>query len=144
MIFMKQQPFLLVFAGLVALSIRSGAFANPTPLLEGIPVTPHVQSRELRYRRKADFSLGASVELFLRNPDRTAELQFAPDAAIRMRGRTPAGLLAADEWAWHDFPGAWTDAPARIAGLRGIVTVESRTGRAGLGAVAEAPRALSD
>ncbi|MFM7556195.1 MAG: hypothetical protein ACKPAH_13000 [Verrucomicrobiota bacterium] len=40
--------------------------AQPRGLsLEGVHVVPHRQSGEMQYRRKADFSLGARVEVFV-------------------------------------------------------------------------------
>ena len=78
--------------------------------LQGLTVTPHVQSRELRYRREADFSLGARVEMFLCNTGAT-EVHFPTEAPVRLRGKSPEELLAADEWAWHGFPSAWTNLP---------------------------------
>ena len=74
--------------------------------LEGVHVVPHVQSSEMRYRQKTDFSLGARVEIFLRNTS-PETLVIAPTAHIRARGRTPEELLIAEEWAWHDLPSAW-------------------------------------
>jgi hypothetical protein len=76
--------------------------------LEGVTVTPHVQSREMRYRQAADFSLGARTQLFIRNVT-DSPLLLEPDTAIRLRGRTPKELLEADEWAWYDFPDVWKD-----------------------------------
>ena len=78
--------------------------------LQGLVVAPHLQSKEMRYRREPDFSLGARVELFLCNSGST-ELRLAPDADIRLRDKSPDDLLAVDKWAWHDFPSAWTNAP---------------------------------
>jgi hypothetical protein len=45
-------------------------------VLKGITVTPHVQSVELRYRREPDRSLGARVQLFLRNEGMERLSQF--------------------------------------------------------------------
>ena len=94
--------------------------------LAGLSVTPHVQSREMRYRREPDFNLGARVELFLLNAGQT-ELHLAPDTAIRVRDETPDQLLAADEWAWHNFPSAWTN--AALALPPGALTVWSFNGK---------------
>jgi hypothetical protein len=52
---------------------RRGAAAL---ILKGITVTPHVQSVELRYRREPDRSLGARVQLFLRNEGMERLSQF--------------------------------------------------------------------
>jgi hypothetical protein len=81
--------------------------------LEGIHVIPHLQSTEMRYRRAPDFSLGARVEVFLRNSS-TQTLSIPPAADLRIRGRTPEELLQADEWAWHDLPSAWADEPLAL------------------------------
>jgi hypothetical protein len=82
--------------------------------LEGVTVTPHLQSREMRYRQKTDFSLGARTQLFIRNVS-DSSLMLEPDTDIRLRGRTPKELLEADEWAWYDFPDAWKDQPLMLA-----------------------------
>jgi hypothetical protein len=109
-------------------------------VLDGVTVTPHVQSTVMRYRREPDFSLGARVQLFLRNTG-DSELRLAPEAAIRLRGRMPDELLAADEWAWHDFPSAWTNAPLVLP--PGALTVWSFNGkRAPWGVGTEASLAL--
>lgn len=81
---------------------------SKTLTLEGVQVVPHVQSTEMRYRQATDFSLGARVEVFLRNSS-GAPINLSPDWEIRVRGRTPAELLSTDEWAWHDFPPAWSN-----------------------------------
>jgi hypothetical protein len=61
--------------------------AGPQLELAGLAVTPHVQSKEMRYRREPDLCLGARVELFLQNTG-DADLPLAPDAAIRRRGKS--------------------------------------------------------
>lgn len=94
--------------------------------LEGVHVVPHAQSPEMRYRQKADFSLGARVEVFLRNA--TSNPILLPSTAeVRVRGRTPAELLEADEWAWHDLPAAWDAGPLRLP--PGSLTVWSWNGK---------------
>jgi len=82
--------------------------------LEGLAVTPHLQSREMRYRQTTDFSLGARTQLFIRNVS-DSSLLLEPDVDIRLRGRRPKELLEADEWAWYDFPDAWEDQPLVLA-----------------------------
>lgn len=94
--------------------------------LSGLSVIPHVQSREMRYRREPDFSLGARVQLFLRNAG-TADLSLAPDKVIRLRGKSPEQLLTDDEWTWHDFPSAWSNAPLVLR--PGALTVWSFNGK---------------
>ncbi len=94
--------------------------------LRGAVVVPHSQSKEMRYRREPDFSLGARVQLFVRNPG-DAELRLAPNATIRLREKTPDELLASDEWAWHDFPSAWTNEPLALP--PGALTVWTFNGK---------------
>ena len=74
--------------------------------VQGVHVVPHEQSKAMRYRREADFSLGARVEVFLRNESQET-LVIPSSLDVRVRGRTPEELLQADEWAWHDLPSAW-------------------------------------
>ena len=108
--------------GLACMASAGGA----TLSLEGVHVVPHVQSTEMRYRQKPDFSLGARVEVFLRNASEET-LVIPPSADIRLRGRTPEELVKADEWAWHDFPNAWPDQTLRLPS--GAMTVWSWNGK---------------
>jgi hypothetical protein len=94
--------------------------------IEGVHVVPHLQSPEMRYRQKTDFSLGARVEVFLRNASRETLIMPAT-AEVRARGRTPEELLQADEWAWHDLPSAWGGDPLRLP--PGALTVWSWNGK---------------
>jgi hypothetical protein len=116
----------LVFALVVSPGFPMVAARADGLQLQGLSVTPHMQSKEMRYRREPDFSLGARVELFLRNPG-GADLRLLPDADIRLRGKSPDELLAADEWAWHDFPSAWSNAPLVLP--PGALTVWSFNGK---------------
>lgn len=103
--------------------------ARAALVVEGVQVVPHVQSAEMRYRQKPDFSLGARVEVFLQNA--SAESVAIPaDTLIRARGRTPEELLTADEWAWHDLPSAWGGEPLRLP--PGALTVWSWNGKRAL------------
>ena len=70
--------------------------------LQGVTVTPHVQSRDMRYRKDTDFSLGGRTQIFVQNTS-LSPVFLKPDTDIRLRGRTPKALLEADEWAWYDF-----------------------------------------
>lgn len=54
-------------------------------------------------------------------------LSLPVDTAVRLRGRTPAELPQAGEWAWHDLPGAWTKEPLTLA--PGALTVWSWNGQ---------------
>ena len=94
--------------------------------LQGVHVVPHRQSTEMQYRRKADFSLGARVEVFLKNTS-TAALEISASTDVRVRNRTPEHLLEEDEWAWHDLPSAWDGSPLRLP--PGAMTVWSWNGK---------------
>jgi len=98
---------LLVLAGM-------GKSQSETLSLEGVTVTPHLQSHQMRYRKKTDFSLGARTQLFIQNVSKSP-LSLKPDTDIRLRGLTPKELLEADEWAWYDFPDAWKEQPLTLA-----------------------------
>ncbi|MFN0068091.1 MAG: hypothetical protein ACKVYV_10695 [Limisphaerales bacterium] len=104
---LKLALWLATLLNLLPAGVRAGLS------LEGVHVVPHVQSTEMRYRQKPDFSLGARVEVFLRNS--SSETVVIPAGAdIRLRGRTPEELLASDDWAWHDLPSAWGGEPLRL------------------------------
>ncbi|MDP8244747.1 MAG: hypothetical protein P9L94_11740 [Candidatus Hinthialibacter antarcticus] len=81
--------------------------------LEGVTVTPHMQSTMMRYRKSTDRSLGARAQIFIRNTSKE-QLTLSPDTKILLRGKSPEQLLLTDEWAWHDFPSAWKDAPLTL------------------------------
>ena len=104
--------------------LRAGA--QEVVSLEGVHVVPHVQSTEMQYRRKPDFSLGARVEVFLKNSSQ-APLEIPSTTEIRLRGRTPEELLKADEWAWHDLPSAWGGGALQLP--PGAMTVWSWNGK---------------
>jgi hypothetical protein len=111
----------------VACPIALAAEILAAPIsLEGVHVVPHLQSTEMRYRRQPDFSLGARVELFLRNVS-PESLSIPATSEIRLRGRTPEELLQADEWAWHDLPSAWGEGPLQLP--PGALTVWSWNGK---------------
>src|SRR5512147_2749207 len=101
-------------AGILCCLPLSGATARGESLsVEGVHVVPHQQSREMRYRQKTDFSLGARVELFLHNASEDP-LVLPASVGVRLRGRTPSELLASDDWAWHDLPPVWGDETLRL------------------------------
>jgi hypothetical protein len=79
----KRAVGMLSALSLVAVNAHAGALR-----IEGVHVVPHVQSSEMQYRRKPDFSLGARVEVFLRNESQ--ETLVIPSLVdVRVRGRTP-------------------------------------------------------
>jgi len=101
-------------AGIFCCLTISGATTRAELLsVEGVHVVPHQQSREMRYRQKTDFSLGARVELFLRNAAEDT-LILPASLGVRLRGRTPSELLQSDDWAWHDLPPVWGDATLHL------------------------------
>lgn len=74
--------------------------------LAGVTITPHFQLDSMRYRREAEPADGARVQLFLRHapvPGATP-LVIRAGSSLRFDGQTPAELLKAHAWAWHDTP----------------------------------------
>jgi hypothetical protein len=120
----RNSPARLWFSALLLLI--GPAVLAATISLEGVHVVPHVQSPEMRYRRAPDFSLGARVELFLRNSSSNI-LHIPATIAVRLRGRSPEELLKSDDWAWHDFPSAWGGDPLHLP--PGALTVWSWNGK---------------
>jgi hypothetical protein len=103
-----------LFVAIIVLFVWAGKSQCKTLSLKGIAVTPHVQSHQIRYRKKTDFSLGARTHLFIQNVSESF-LLIKSDTDIRLRGRTPKELLDEDEWAWYDFPDAWKDQTLMLA-----------------------------
>ena len=68
--------------------------------LVGVSVIPHSIETSMRYRQPLDPELSARVQIFIKGPATPTTFD----------GRTPAELLASDEWAWHDL-GAAVQAP---------------------------------
>lgn len=93
--------------------------------IEGIHVVPHIQSTEMKYRREPDFSLGARVEVFLRNASDDA-IYLPASSEIHLRDKTPDELLQSDQWAWHDLPSAWGSSELSLP--PGAITVWSWNG----------------
>jgi hypothetical protein len=93
--------------------------------IEGVTVTPHLLAPSMRYARDPDPSLGARVQLFLRNSSDGA-LSLDAQTPIRFRGRSPEELLTEDEWNWHDMPSAWPEDPLTLP--PGAMTVWSFNG----------------
>ena len=122
---MKRVKLILVIAALLVLA-QTVSSRSEILRLEGVTVTPHLQSRAMRYRKETDFSLGARVQLFMHNIS-SSPLSLVPDTNIRLRGRTPEDLLGADEWAWYDFPDAWKDRPLTLP--PGALTVWTWNGK---------------
>ena len=87
--------------------------------IAGASVTPHVIDRELKYRRPHEEVLAARVQLFVRGPA----------GAATFDGRSPADLLQAGDWSWHDL-GTSVPIPE---GAMGVWTFNGRTNRWGCG-----------
>lgn len=65
----------------------------PAAEIAGTSIIPHSIEPSMRFRRPRDTNLAARVQIFVKGPARPA----------RFDGRTPAELLATNEWAWHDL-----------------------------------------
>jgi hypothetical protein len=119
----------LVLVVLNCLGVSAKTAEAAALVIEGVHVVPHVQSTEMRYRQRPDFSLGARVEVFLRNTSQET-LAIPATTAVRLRGRTPEDLMKANEWAWHDLPSAWGGDPLRLPS--GALTIWSWNGKRAL------------
>lgn len=76
--------------------------------LEGVTVTPHVQSENMQWRRPPDPELGARVELFLVNRG-DAAVRLQGESPVTFDGRTPEQLIGDKVWAWHATPSSWRE-----------------------------------
>ena len=104
-----------------------GSASQGEPLkAAGITVIPHLQSQVMRYRREPDRSLGARVQLFLQNQGEQT-LVLGPETRVLVGSKTPEQLLEREEWAWHDFPSAWTNQSLELPA--GALTVWNWNGR---------------
>ena len=101
------------FLSVLASSAGFAASATSTLELSGLTVTPHLQMDSMRYRRAPEPANGARVQLFLRHTPVPLgpPLAILADAPMRFNGTTPAELLNARAWTWHDMPSA-------LAGIR--------------------------
>ena len=89
------------------------AFARAGSLgIEGVHVVPHVQSSEMRYRQKTDFSLGARVEVFLRNA--------SPETLVIPGERVTLWAHQRIKREWFDISGGWV-----LSKLGGSNTLQS-------------------
>ncbi|MBM3983892.1 MAG: hypothetical protein FJ304_27215 [Planctomycetes bacterium] len=78
---------------LIALCLFASSVAAQAAELVGVTVTPHVIAESMQYRRPRDPDLGAKMQLFVKGPAVPGTFE----------GKTPAELLKAGEWAWHDL-----------------------------------------
>ena len=63
---MGSRTFLISCSAILGAAVTIGHAGSLT--LSGVQTVPHVHSAAMRYRQKADFHLGARVEVFLQNP----------------------------------------------------------------------------
>jgi hypothetical protein len=80
---------LMLTAGIPPDAVQAGEIV-------GVTVTPHVIAEEMRYRRGREGGLAARVQLFVRGAA----------ASPKFEGKSPAELLQAGQWAWHDLAAA--------------------------------------
>jgi len=110
-------------------------YADSTLPLEiaGVTVTPHVQASGMRYRQAPDPSLGARVQLFVRNAG-SAELRLPGSLVTRFRGMQPDELVKTAAWCWFDTPAAWRDNDLRLpAGAMTVWQFNTRDANWGVG-----------
>ena len=91
----------------------------PAAEMAGTSIIPHTIESSMRFRRPRDPNLAARVQLFVQDPARPT----------RFNGRTPAELLASNEWAWHDL-GTAVQAPE---GALMVWSFNGRSSRWGVG-----------
>ena len=106
-------------AALAALAWAAGPAPATAAELAGVSIIPHTVEDSMRYRQPRDPDLAARVQLFVKGgaTPRTFD------------GRSPAELLAAGEWAWHDLA---TAVPAPDGALS-VWTFNGKTSRWGAG-----------
>jgi len=114
---------LRLLGGFCALTLyfASGVHAqDPKPSsLHGVAVIPHTIAAEMKYRREREPGLSARFQLFINGPA----------DKFKLDGREPAELLAAKEWAWHDFAAA----PPIPSGALGVREFNGAVPRWGVG-----------
>ena len=102
------------------------AVAGEAPLeIAGAVVTPHVAAPSMRYAHAPEPVAGARVQLFVRS---NAPVTLDGETRVLFGGKTPAELLAAHAWAWHDTPPAAPDERAALP--PGALTVWTFNGKA--------------
>lgn len=114
------------------LLVLAAAGTGPVPsnaerrLALSVDVTPHVRSEVMQYRRGPAPGVAALVRLHLLNAG-DEPVPLGPESRITVGGRTPAELLEAGEWAWHDFPDVWPEGGASLApGEAALLTFNGR------------------
>lgn len=100
----------------------------------GLEVVPHSVSSEMRWRRPADDSLGAKVELFVVNSS-SEPWEIPHDGTVLFDDSSPAQLLREEAWAWHDTPSVWGAADSRTIVPSGALAVFAWNGKTSLWSV---------
>jgi hypothetical protein len=101
------------------LSLVLSKDADQAAGIAGVTVTPHVVAESMQYRRPRDPGLSAKVQLFVRGPALPGTFD----------GKTPAELLKAGEWSWHDL----ATASKPPAGALTVWTFNGKSARWGTG-----------
>ena len=121
---------------LAIVHISRAVEAPPVLDLAGVNLTPHLQSKVMRYRSPPDFELGMLAQLFLRNSG-SMPLVLDESTSVHFRENTPSELVKLGQWAWHDTPGAWAGQSLRLPpGALTVWTFNSRGSNWGLGTTA--------
>ena len=127
---MKERMACGIAMMMVGVSIAFAAASDGSTMnIVGISVTPHVMADSMRYARDPEPAAGARVQLFVRNDAKQDSTPLVLDSQTRMLfdGKSPADLLAAHIWAWHDTPAAMPD--ESLALPSGALTVWTFNGR---------------
>jgi len=96
-----------------------GVLGDELGAVVGVTVVPHRIEENMRYRGPRDPSLAAKVQIFIQGPALPKSFD----------GKTPAELLAADEWAWHDM----STATMPPQGAMTVWTFNGKSSRWGIG-----------
>ncbi|MCX5772480.1 MAG: hypothetical protein NTZ09_19700 [Candidatus Hydrogenedentes bacterium] len=122
---------------MVGVSFALAAHAADSSLgIAGLTVTPHVMAESMRYARAPEPAVGARVQLFLRNgaASNANPLIMEEQTRLRFDGKSPAQLLAAKDWSWHDMPSATPGEKLQLPpGALTVWTFNSRVARFGPG-----------
>lgn len=86
-------PDILLIALICMPVIQQATHAQDPASIAGVAIIPHRVEESMRFRRPRDPSLAARVQMFVQG----SALPKSFD------GKSPAELLAAGEWAWHDM-----------------------------------------
>ncbi len=126
---------------MLAVCLAGAAQRPPAIELDGLNITPHVQSGAMRYRRPPDPGLGILTQIFLRNTG-TTPIVLDDSISVLFRQNTPSELLQLGQWSWHDTPSAWVGQPLLLPpGAMTVWTFNSKGTNWGVGT--HAPLSIS-